>query len=130
MRGLALKSVTDGVLAEKSDPFLEHAADALCLDTVNGSELAGRSEKHGIEHLFPWMQWILPPFHHVLDQIGPVKEFIEMGFEQMAPHRLQKLLAAEKAAQIDIGNLGGGFVEALAQLDVVAHLVGHYGRNV
>ena len=64
------------------------------------------------------MKRILPPFHHVLDSSGPVKELIEMSFEQMATQWLGVLLAAEKAAQIQLGNLGSRQVEAFAQFDV------------
>ena len=48
----------------------------------------------------------------------------------MAPQKLGVLLAAEKAAQIQVGNLDGSFVEAFVQFDVGAHLVGQVGWNV
>jgi hypothetical protein len=40
------------------------------------------------------------------------------------------LLAAQKAAQVEAGNLGGGLLEALAQFDLGANLVSQFGRDV
>jgi hypothetical protein len=123
-RGLALKSVADGVLAQRSDPFLERAVLALRLDPVNRANLTGRSQEHRIEHLRPGMRRVVPAFRHAGHRRSPVEDLVEIGFELMAAQRLPALLRAKKTAQVEVGNPGGGFLEAFSQFDLGAHLAG------
>ena len=129
-RGLAWQSVADGVLAQRSDPFLEYAVLALGLEAVNGTKLTGRSKEHRIERLRPGMRRILPAFRHGRHRGSPVEGLVEIALDLMAAQRLGALLPAEKAAQVEVGNLSGGFVKALSQFYLGAHLVGQFGRNV
>jgi len=72
----------------------------------------------------------VPAFGHARYLRGPMEDLVQVGFKAVAAQYLRPLLAAEKAAQVEVGNLGGGLLEAFAQLDLGAHLVGQLSRDM
>lgn len=72
----------------------------------------------------------MPALRHGRHRGRPVEDLVELGLELAAAQRLPAPLPAEKPAQVEVGDPGGGFLEASSQFDLRAHLVGQFGRNV
>jgi hypothetical protein len=128
--GLALERIADGVLAERSDALGEHAVAALGLEAVQRAKLTGRPQQHRIEDLGPGMRGVLAAFGHGRHGRRPVENLVEIGFKLVAAQGSGALLAAQQAAQVELSDLGGGLLEALAEFDFGAHFVGQFGGNV
>ena len=89
---LPLHCITERILADLANPFAQYAAaaflaqelEAHCLNTVNRTELAGRSKKDGVKNFRPWMSWIVSTFGLRRLQLLPIENLIEIGFKLVA----------------------------------------------
>jgi hypothetical protein len=128
---LSLERIADGAVADRSVAFAQRSEATLSLHLQQTGNLHGGTEKDRVEHLLPGMLRKLPPLGagSSLNQKSqtPYRDKPRIGAGSSGA---LFLLFFEKPLQVDAADGCGGGIEAVAHLDLFAHPLNQFGRDV
>ena len=101
-----------------------------CVDLQQAGNLHSCTQEDRVKHLFPRVLWKLPSLGQSAHQIGEAKHLVEISLEPVPGSNLAIFLFFEKPLQVELADGSGGSVKASAHLDLLAHHLNQFRRNV